>query len=922
MNVPKKIFLLDAYALIYRAYFAFIKNPRINSKGVDTSAVFGFTNTLIEVIKKENPTHLAVVFDTKEPTQRHIEYPQYKAHREAMPEPLRDSLPYIDKLLEALNIPKLFKSGFEADDIVGTLAKQAEKEGFQVYMMTSDKDFAQLVSENIFMYRPGNKWKPTEIWGVKEVLENFQIQKVEQVIDYLGMMGDSADNIPGIPGIGKKTAQKFIAEFGSMEGLFSNTDKLKGKLKEKVEQAKEIGFLSKKLVTINTNVPVIFDANQSELKLQDNKQLKALFEELEFRTLLSRILELNTDYEQKNELKEQEITGQIDLFTTSFKDETKELKPHSNVSNYTIAETSSQIEELVEKLIKKDQIAIQVCTTDIDFHSSSFIGVAFCFGKEESVYVPLLSSQKDNFLNLLEPIFKQKNLLLLGYDLKNQLKHLKYHELNNNNPLFDIAIAHYLLHPDMRHSLDLISENKIGKQLIDIKNLQGKGKFKKQIEDLKTTELMQYTCEHADACFQLYIVLKNQLLESNVDDLFMQVEMPLTKVLVAMEMEGIRLDDTMLNNYAEELEKLLKKCIEEIHLLADQEFNISSPKQLGEILFKKMQLAQKPKKTKSGQYSTSEETLLKLKGANNIIDHILDYREIKKLLSTYVESLPNLTYKNRIHTTFNQSIVATGRLSSANPNLQNIPIRSKRGKKIRESFIPKNKDYFLLSADYSQIELRIMAALSKDNAMTKAFQENQDIHIATASKVYKVPISSVTSEMRSKAKAVNFGIIYGISAFGLSQNIGISRTEAKKIIDDYFLEFPKIKKFIAESISNAREKEYVTTIFGRKRFLRDINSRNSVSRAVAERNAINTPIQGSAADIIKKAMINIEQEIKENKLKSRMLIQVHDELVFDIHKNEQNILKTIIRNKMENVVKLEVPLIVDIGIGENWLQAH
>ena len=925
----KKLFLLDAYALIYRAYFAFIKNPRINTKGINTSAIFGFANTLIEVIKKENPSHLAVVFDTKEPTKRHDIYPEYKANREKMPEDLQKSLSYIDKFLEALNITKLFKPGYEADDIIGTIAKKAEKEGFNVYMMTSDKDFAQLVSENIFMYRPASKWRGQEIWGPAEVLDKFKIQDVNQVIDFLGMMGDSVDNIPGIPGIGEKTAQKLLAEYNSMEGLFENIDKLNGKLKEKVQKGKDLGILCKELATIITNVPISLRLDELLLEGEDMNKIKILFNELEFKRLLTRfpILE-NPTNENVNEkmLSNQEKGGQMDLFSSP-EDKLKNITNQSLITEsnkkYRLLELDNEIKNFIDSVLRQKELAMEIIYSNSTiFFEAKIIGVAFSINTKEAVYINLNSSSGLKLLMCLTPIFKSEDLILIGYNIKNQIKVLKNHNIEIKSKLFDIQIAYHLLNPESPNSLESMVQKSFKKTLISKDVIQGTGKLKKPLENLDLEVLKNFYSQQSDYILQLYYTINNQLGETEIKTLFHEIEMPLIHVLSSMEIEGINLDKIMLENYKNNLQKSAINTTQNIFSLAKTEFNLDSPKQLGEVLFDKMKLSNNPKRTKSGQYSTSEETLLKLKGVNNIIDDILDYREIKKLLSTYVESLPNLTYKNRIHTTFNQSIVATGRLSSVNPNLQNIPIRSKRGKKIRESFIPKNKDYFLLSADYSQIELRIMAALSKDNAMIKAFQENQDIHIATASKVYKVPLSSVTSEMRSKAKAVNFGIIYGISAFGLSQNIGISRTEAKKIIDDYFLEFPKIKKFIAESISNAREKEYVTTIFGRKRFLRDINSRNSVSRAVAERNAINTPIQGSAADIIKKAMINIQQEIEENKLKSRMLIQVHDELVFDMYKTEQNILQKIIRNKMENVVKLEVPLIVDIGIGKNWLQAH
>ena len=920
MKSEKKLFLLDAFALIYRAYFAFAKNPRINSKGLDTSAVFGFVNTLVEVIKKEKPTHLAVVFDTKKPTERHIEYPEYKAHREAMPDGLRDALPYIDKLLEAFNIPKLYKDGYEADDVVGTLAKKAEKEGFQVYMMTSDKDFAQLVSDNIFMYRPGNKWQPTAIWGVPEVLEKFDIQRVDQVIDFLGMMGDSADNIPGIPGIGEKTAQKFIKQYGSMEGLFANSHELKGKMKENVEASEEIGLLCKKLVTIITDVPIEFDAEQMRLVPKNEEKITTLFEELEFRTLLQRVLSA-TPSKASSAKKIEVITEvspspQFDLFSQS---STSAVVAERN-NNFELIDSAEKLDKLISEIKKTGQFAFQIITDTKEALNTKIAGFSFSYSNDNGFYIPFGSE----IIPSLKSLFEDALIHKIGYDLKFAIKVLSKQGIQTKGSLFDVEIAHYLLHPDMRHALDIISDNYLNKIMIEEQLVVGKGKTKLDFSALNNQVITDFSAEKSSVIFQLSAIFKKEMKEVGVWNLFTTIEMPLTVVLAKIENEGIALDVDMLKEYSVELTNELVLQTKKIHELAGEEFNIASPKQMGEILFTKMELGKKPKKTKSGQFSTSEETLLQLKDSHPIIEEILNFRAVKKLLSTYVDALPALVNSTtqRIHTTFNQSVAATGRLSSVNPNLQNIPIRTKRGRKVREAFIAKDENYILMAADYSQIELRIMASLSKDEEMLNAFNQGVDIHSATAAKVYKVPVDQVDRTMRSHAKSVNFGIIYGISAFGLSQNIGVSRTEAKTIIDNYFEEFPKVKEYMDWSIEQAREKEYVETVMGRRRYLKEINSKNAVMRAVAERNAINAPIQGSAADIVKKAMINVQQEMDKRGMQSRMLLQVHDELVFDMHKNESEELKLLVKEKMEQAITLEVPLTVDIGEGINWLEAH
>jgi len=920
MKEEKKLFLLDAFALIYRAYFAFAKNPRINSKGLDTSAVFGFVNTLNEVIRKEKPTHIAVVFDRPTPTLRHIEYPEYKAHREAMPDGLRDALPYIDKLLEAFNITKLYKDGFEADDVIGTLAKKAEKQGFQTYMMTSDKDFAQLVSENIFMYRPGNKWQPTAIWGIPEVLEKFDIQRVDQVIDYLGMMGDASDNIPGIPGVGKKTAQKFIKEYGSMEGLFENTADLKGKMKEKVESAKEIGLLCKKLATIITDVPIELDEKSLIISTRNEEKIRELFDELEFKTLLQRVLASNssTSFPKKEiiiEKKEIAPTSQFDLFAEPVEQQKKETPK----SNFKLA-TKDTFKNIVADIENNKKFSFSIIIDTNDSLTTKLVGVSCSYNDDNGYYIPFLEQN----IKPLKSIFENEEIIKIGYDLKFAIKVLNNHNINLKGAFFDVQIAHYLLHPDTRHSLDIIADNYLNVIMVEEQSITGKGKTKSLLSEINSDNICDFACEKSSVIFKLAPIFEKEMKEVEVFDLFEKIEIPLTKVLAKMELEGIALDVEMLQNYSTQLTSELQLLENKIHQLADKEFNISSPKQMGEILFEKLELSKKPKKTKSGQYSTSEEILLKLKDTHPIIDEILTFRGVKKLLSTYVDALPVLvnTETKRIHSTFNQSVASTGRLSSVNPNIQNIPIRTKRGMKVREAFIPKDENYTLMAADYSQIELRIMASLSKDEGMLTAFNNGVDIHSATAAKVFKVDVKDVDRNMRSQAKSVNFGIIYGISAFGLSQNIGVSRTEAKEIIDNYFEQFPKVKNYMDWSIEQAREKEYVETIMGRRRYLKDINARNGMIRAMAERNAINAPIQGSAADIIKIAMINIQQEMEQREMKSKMLLQVHDELVFDMHNSESSELKTLVKEKMVQAVSLQVPLIVDIGEGLNWLEAH
>ena len=921
MKNEKKLFLLDGFALIYRAYFAFAQNPRINSKELDTSAIFGFTNTLNEVIRKEKPTHIAVVFDRSTPTKRHIEYPEYKAQRDVMPDGIRDALPYIDKLLEAFNIPKLYKDGFEADDVIGTLAKKAEKKGYKTYMMTSDKDFAQLVSENIFMYRPGNKWQPTAVWGIPEVLEKFDISRVDQVIDFLAMMGDASDNIPGIPGVGKKTAQKFLKQYDSLEGLFANSNQLKGKMKEKIQSSEKIGLLCKKLVTIITDVPIEFDEDNLRYESINIEKITELFKDLEFKTLLQRIIESSTKSKKSSE---KEITSnkisknsiQFDLFSQKH----VEKKETVSVNNFKLVEDIIKIKNIVLKIKKIKQFSFHLITDVDNSLEANIIGIALSYHNDNGCYIPFNNINKLIIKNLFEDI----DITIIGFDLKFAIKIFHLNNIQMKGTLFDVQIAHYLLNPDKRNSLDIISENYLGVLLQENRAFLGKRRVKGVFSDLEPSSLTNYACERAVSIFNLFSFFEEEMKEKGVFKLFKEIELPLSKVLAKMELEGISLDRNMLKRFSIELTKKLEIIVSKIYGFAGNEFNISSPKQMGEILFDKMQLSKKPTKTKSGQYATSEEALLKLKSEHPIINEILNFRAIKKILSTYVDTLPDLINKKtqRIHTTFNQSVASTGRLSSVNPNIQNIPIRTEIGMKVREAFIARNDDFTLMCADYSQIELRIMASLSKDKGMLSAFNNGEDIHVATAAKVYNVPLHEVDKVMRSNAKSVNFGIIYGISAFGLSQNIGIKRKEAKEIIDNYFIQFPQVKKYMDWLITEARNKQYVETIMGRRRYLKDINAKNGMIRAMAERNAINAPIQGSAADIIKIAMIEVDKEIERRKMQSKMLLQVHDELVFDMHKSESLELKNLVKEKMEHAVSLEVPLIVDIGEGANWLEAH
>jgi DNA polymerase I len=936
----KKLFLLDAYALIYRAYFAFSNSPRINSKGLNTSAVFGFTNTLLDLLKKEQPTHIAVVFDTAAPTQRHVEYEAYKANREEMPEDLRIAVPYIYQLLEAFNITTLESDGFEADDIIGTLAKKAEAAGFITYMMTPDKDYGQVVSENIFIYKPGYKGGPPEKLGVKEVCARYGIERTEQVIDILGLMGDSVDNIPGIPGVGEKTAISLIQQFGSVENLLANTDKLKGKQKEKVEQHGEQALFSKKLATIILDAPVELNEEQLQYREPDPEKIRAIFGELEFRRMLQIVLGEEAPAEEVNTAAASRKTkpGQFDIFgNTGGDDEAGETEAgaapvvHKTLAdvphNYKCAETKEQRTELIDELSKLSSFCFDTETTGLDAHNVEIVGLSFSHQSGTGWYVPIPADQTEAqaLLEEFRPLFENESIGKTGQNIKYDLSVLQRYGITLRGKLFDTMIAHYLLQPDMRHNMDVLAETYLNYSPVSIETLIGKkGKDQKSMRDVPLEQIKEYAAEDADITWQLQTVFEPELETSNARKLFETVEMPLVPVLSAMEAEGITLDTATLAKQSAELTVEIAALDKTIQELAGTPFNISSPKQVGDILFEVLAIGEKPKKTRTGQYATGEDILQKLVGKHPIVEQILNYRELVKLKNTYIDSLPLMVNPRtgRVHTSYNQVVAATGRLSSDNPNLQNIPIRTARGREIRKAFVPRGEGWTLLSADYSQIELRIIAALSNDPGMIEAFNNGHDIHTATAARVFGVTQDEVTREMRSKAKAVNFGIIYGQSAFGLSQSLNIPRKEAQEIITQYFIQYSSIKDYMDDQMAFAREHGYVETILGRRRYLRDINSSNAVVRGFAERNAINAPIQGSAADMIKVAMINVHRELKAMNVRTRLLLQVHDELVFDVPLEEVELVKPVIENAMKNAVQLKVPVEVGIGTGSNWLDAH
>jgi DNA polymerase-1 len=933
MADEKKLFLLDAFALIYRAYYSFISNPRISSKGFNTSAMFGFTNTLFDLINKENPTHIAVVFDPPSGDQKNFrveQYAEYKANREAMPEDIARSIPYIKAIVEGFNIPALEVEGFEADDVIGTLAKKAAKKGYTVYMMTPDKDYGQLVEENIFMYKPARGGGDVEIMGVKEICEKYGIERPDQVIDILGMMGDAVDNIPGIPGVGEKTAIKFVQQFDSVEGLYENLDQLKGKMKEKVEANKELAFMSKELATIILDVPI--ELNEKNLIREEPNQEKLIeiFTELEFKTMAKRMLG-----EEITIVQSASASSQLDLFSTPETNvqeaeeniKVDDLKSIENIKhNYQAIEDKEARQALISNLKNQKSFCFDTETTGIDALTAELVGMSFCWEKGTAFYVPIPENQDEakSIVAEFKSVFENE-AEKVGQNLKYDNEVLHRYGIHVQGFLYDTMIAHYLLHPDMRHNMDEMSEYYLQYKPVSIESLIGKkGKGQGSMRDVPLTEITEYAAEDADITWQLKQALDIELDKDHLFKLFKEIESPLIPVLTQMEIEGINLDVDALKTFSKELGKDIEQLEKKILELAGINFNIDSPKQLGEMLFDHLKIDEKAKKTKSGQYVTREDTLQKLANRHEIIPLILDYRSVKKLKSTYVDSLPELVNpsSSRIHTNYMQTVAATGRLSSNNPNLQNIPIRTERGRLIRKAFIPRDKNHVILAADYSQVELRIIAALSKDEGMIEAFKNGLDIHAATASKVFNVALEDVTRDQRSKAKAVNFGIAYGQGAFGLAENLNISRTEAKEIIDNYFKEFPGIQEYKQMAIESAREKGYAETLLNRRRYLPDINSRNATVKAAAERNAINAPIQGSAADIIKLAMINIHRLFTQRGFKSKMLLQVHDELVFDAEKTELETIIPLIKQEMESAYIIDVPLVVDINHGNNWLEAH
>jgi DNA polymerase-1 len=948
MSDQKRVFLVDAFALIFRGYYAFIKNPRINSKGLDTSAIMGFMNSLLDVIKRERPDHLAVCFDKGGSVDRVEMFEAYKANRDETPEAIKIAVPYIQEILKAMHIPIMVKEGFEADDVIGTLSKQAEKEGYKTFMVTPDKDFAQLVSENIFMYKPrfGGGY---DIWGVPEIQEKFGVERPEQVIDFLGMMGDSADNIPGLPGVGEKTAKKFLATYGSMENLFANTHELKGKMKEKVEGAKDLGLLSKHLATIMLDVPVSFHAKDFELDQPNIEKVTELFNELEFRNLLTNFTRTfaienavktnsveSSTKEKTNVSPKKAVSspeGQFDLFAAPGTGSISEAEVASGFK--TIKNTSHFYQHidspfsrklLISKLMQQNSVCFDTETTGLKALEVELIGIAFSFEIGKGYYVAFPENQEETktILEEFRPFFESE-IEKIGHNLKYDIKVLSNYNMPVKGKLFDTMIAHYLINPDMRHTMDMLAETYLNYQPVSITELIGKkGKNQLSMRVVSIKEQTEYAVEDADITLQLKEHFTKELESGNVTKLFNQIELPLVSVLTAMEIEGINLNSDFLKELSVALTDDINRLEKSIYEQAGEEFNIASPKQLGIVLFENMQLVAKPKKTKTGQYKTGEDILSFLAKDHQIIRDIQEYRQYKKLQSTYVDALPNEVNPKtgRIHTQYMQAVAATGRLSSNNPNLQNIPIRTERGREVRKAFIPRDENYVLLAADYSQIELRIIASLSEEENMINAFKNGEDIHASTAAKVFNVPLNEVTREQRSNAKTVNFGIVYGVSAFGLSNQTDLSRSEAKELIETYYETYPKLKAYMSAQVDFAREHGYVETVLNRRRYLKDINSRNAMVRSGAERNAVNAPIQGSAADIIKLAMINIHNRFKKENFKSKMLLQVHDELVFDAHKDELEMIQPIIKYEMENAFKMSVPLDVEMGIGENWLEAH
>ena len=943
MSAQKRLFLLDAYALIFRGYYAFIKNPRINSKGMDTSAIMGFMNSLLDVIKREKPDHLAVAFDKGGSHVRSEMYVEYKANREATPEAIKIAIPYIQELLKAMHIPIIEVEGCEADDLIGTIAKQAEKQNYQVFMVTPDKDFAQLVSENIFMWKPARMGNGIEIWGVPEVLEKFEIERPEQVIDFLGMMGDAVDNIPGLPGVGEKTAKKFLKEYGSMENLLANTHELKGKMKENIEANKEKGILSKVLATIITDCNVNFDEKDYELSRPDIEKTEAIFQELEFRRMADQFDSLfridhnaSANAAQDAKLYKKPAVkneDQFDLFGSNSNQESEtRTSIYTSLENtehsYQIIQGDLGIKLLLQNLLQQKSVCFDTETTGLDALHAELVGIAFSYEKGKGFYVPFPESKEEaqNLIEKLRPFLENETIEKIGQNLKYDLKILANYNLDVKGPLFDTMIAHYLINPDMRHNMDILSETYLNYSPKSIEDLIGKkGKNQKSMRDVDLEEVKEYAVEDADVTFQLKEFFTSELDKTETKKLFTEIEIPLVKVLAAMETEGINLDVDFLKKMSVEMQKEIDSFEQNIYETAGEKFNLASPKQLGEVLFDKLKIGgTKQKKTKTGQYATGEEVLSYLVNEHQIVKDILEWRQMVKLQSTYIDALPNQVdaKTGRVHTDYMQTVAATGRLSSNNPNLQNIPIRTERGRLIRKAFIARDENYTLLSADYSQIELRIIAALSGEENMIESFRKGEDIHKSTASKVFNVPLEEVTREQRSHAKTVNFGIIYGVSAFGLSNQTNLSRAESKELIDAYYESYPRLKAYMNEQVEIARDLGYVQTVLGRRRYLKDINSQNAMVRGGAERNAVNAPIQGSAADIIKIAMINIHKKLTEDNWKSKMLLQVHDELVFDVHNSELEKIQPMIKHEMENAFILSVPLEIEMGSGNNWLEAH
>ena len=939
-NNDKRLFLIDAYAMIFRGYYALIRSPRITSDGKDTSAIFGFTNSLIELIRREKPTHLAVVFDVGQASVRTADFADYKANRSETPEAIKIAIPYIHRILEAMHVPILGVEGYEADDVIGTIACKAEKQGYTTFMVTPDKDFAQLVTDKIKIYKPGLKGAEFEILGVEEVKAKYEIEDPKQVIDYLAMMGDSVDNIPGLEGVGEKTAKKFIKEYGSIENLLANTHELKGKLREKIEASAERGILSKKLATIICDAPVEFEEEKYDLEIPDFEKVKEVFDEIEFRRLyenLYRAFAPTKDTEKETDpnkisrfdkVQDPNKPVQLDLFAT-YEQLDQATKTQSNIAEsdhlYQYIDAPKAQKILVQNLLAQKAVSFDTETTSLNEMEAELIGMSFSYKKGLAYYIPLSENREEALetLEIFRPFFEKQDIVKIAHNLKFDYKILKQYGIEVEGAIFDTMIAHYLLNPDGRHGMDYLSEIYLHYQPISIETLIGKGKKQGTLRSVSIEEQTNYAAEDADVTWQLYELFAPQLKKENLEDLFFKVEMPLMKVLAKMELEGVSLDKQWLEQESKDLEDDLRKLELKIFELSGEEFNINSPKQMGEILFEKIQLDPKAKKTKTGQYATSEDVLQKLSAKHDIIKYILEYRTYQKLKSTYVDALPLQIDKDdhRVHTNFSQTTAATGRLASVNPNLQNIPIRTLRGQQIRGAFVA-GEGKKIISADYSQIELRLIAEISNEENMILAFQNGEDIHASTASKLFNIPLEEVTKTQRSQAKTVNFGILYGQGAFALAEQTGLSRTEAKQMIEAYYETYPQLKKFMADQVKKAQELGYVETILHRKRHLKDINSANFVVRAHAERNAVNAPIQGSAADVIKLAMIKIDEKLEEQNLKTKMLLQVHDELLFEAPVEEVEIAKTLIKTEMESAFETKVPLLVEVGVGNNWLEAH